>query len=89
MSERKLRANLAKVQYEREIEAQRLVKLVIILQPDVHCLFFFFCSRCVEEEYQALVEEEMERMTSKRSEPKARLYITRSRRSTLGGGVGR
>ena len=26
MSERKLRANLAKLQYEREIEAQRLVK---------------------------------------------------------------
>jgi hypothetical protein len=68
VSERKLRADLAKVQYEREIEAQKLV----------YCYWVFnlvstkFSSRYAEEEYQALVEEEMERMATKRSEPKVK-----------------
>lgn len=35
-------------------------------------LLIILFSRCAKEEYQALVEEEMERMASKRAEPKVR-----------------
>ena len=73
MSERKIRADLAKVQYERELEAQRLVQWYCVCNlVSINTRVILFSSRCAEEEYQALVEEEMERMASKRAEPKAR-----------------